>query len=305
MPRFDKWLTDVGPEAPIPRAARKAIASRLRAVEHFLREAAQVSGNADEDTEAVHQLRVWTRRAAAALRLFQAVLPRRPAKWLRRKLRRMRRTAGEARDCDVLAGQLASGDVPSLAHAGVHLRQRRAKAERKLAALYKTLVRSEKLQRKAARLRDRARWRGRKRSPKFGPWCREQLGPLCEAFFELAAGDLAQNEALHELRLSGKRLRYALELAPAAIPAGQHRRLYDELSDLQDRLGGLCDAMVAVERLQQLQDETQDRALRKELQAAATREARQLAARKTRLLRWWSRKRQQQMRRGWEKALRG
>src|SRR5262245_59631201 len=133
MPRYEKWLTAVGPDAPVTRATRKALAMRLKAAEHYLKEAGQVSGKSADDAEVVHQLRIWTRRAAAALRLFAEVLPRKTAKWLKRKLRAMRHTAGEARDCDVLADRLESGDVPGLAPSAVHLRTRRKRAEQDLA----------------------------------------------------------------------------------------------------------------------------------------------------------------------------
>ena len=303
MPRFDKWLTAVGPDAPIQRAARKAIESRLAAVGHFLQQAAEVTGRPDDDAEAVHQLRIWTRRAAAALRLFRDLLPRRRAKRLGRKLRQLRRAAGKARDADVLGQQLEQADEPALAHVAIHLRQKRNRAERKLATFCKSLVRRGRLARQGRKLLDKTRWRRHKTPPKYGPWCRGQLRPLCERFFELASADLAKDPAIHELRLAGKRLRYALELAPAAIAAPLHRRLYDELSDLQDRLGALCDAMVAVVRMRQWRADARDPASRKHLQAALRRQEQHLASRRRRFVRWWSVRRRQQMQRTWEKAI--
>jgi CHAD domain-containing protein len=303
MARFDKWLTDLGPEAPVPRAARKALASRLRAVEHYLQEAAQVSGDDACDTEAVHQLRIWTRRAAAALRLFEPVLPRRRCKRLKRTLRRLRRTAGQARDCDVLAERMESGELPGLAPTAVHLRSQRKAAERKLAKLHKRLVRRGKLRRQGDKLRRKARWRGGKPASSFGPWCREQLQPLCDEFFTLATSDLSRDTALHQLRLAGKRLRYGLELAPAAIPAATHGRLYNQLSDLQDKLGAVCDAVVATGRLREWIAQCQDRAVAKELRATLKREQQELARRKRRFAQWWTVRRREQMRRAWTKAL--
>lgn len=308
MPRLEKWLTAVGPDAPITRAARKALKVRLAAVEHFLKQAGQVSGQADDDAEAVHQLRIWTRRATAALRLFDDVLPRRTAKWLKRKLRSIRRTAGEARDCDVLAERLESGDLPGLAPTAVHLRVRRKRAEKQLAKSYKSLIRGKRFCRKSDKLLGKIGRREKSRKspgqPKFGPWCRAQLRPLAEVFFELAAGDLSKDARLHELRLAGKRLRYALELAPAALPAATHRRLYDELSDLQDRLGQVCDQIVAAGRLKEWHDEARDDEVRKELRTAQGEQRKQLASSKQRFLRWWSPKRRESLRKSWERALR-
>jgi len=192
MPRLEKWLTAVGPDAPVSRAARKALVVRLNAVEHFLKQAGQVSGRAGDDAEAVHQLRIWTRRATAALRLFDEVLPRRTANWLKRKLRSIRQTAGEARDCDVLAEQVESGDLPGLAPTVVHLRVRRKRAEKELAKTYKSLVRGKRFGRKSDKLLSkiarREKSRKSQRSPKptaFGPWCRQQLRPLAEAILQV------------------------------------------------------------------------------------------------------------------------
>jgi CHAD domain-containing protein len=303
MARFDKWLTDLGPDAPVPRAARKALASRLRAVEHYLQEAAQVSGDDTRNAEAVHQLRIWTRRAAAALRLFEPVLPQRRCKRLKRTLRRIRRTAGQARDCDVLAERLESGELPGLAHTVVHLRSQRKTAERELAKLHNKLVRRGKLRRQGDKLRKKARWRGGKQALAFAPWCREQLQPLCDEFFTLAGGDLSRDTALHQLRLSGKRLRYGLELAPAAIPAATHCRLYDDLSEVQDKLGAVCDAVVAAGRLREWLAECKDRTIAKELRATLKREQQELARRKRRFARWWTVRRREHMRRAWNKGL--
>jgi CHAD domain-containing protein len=129
------------------------------------------------------------------------------------------------------------------------------------------------------------------------------LRPLCDEFFRLANADLSRDEAIHELRLAGKRLRYALELASATIPEVTRRRLYDELSDLQDRLGGLCDAMVAVQRMHEWLGDAQDAAVRKELRAAQSRQQAELASRKRRFLRWWTARRRERMRRAWGRAL--
>ena len=71
MPRFEKWLTTATAEAPADSVARAALAERLIAVRHFLDHA--LSGS--DEAEGIHQLRVWTRRASAALKLFEPALP--------------------------------------------------------------------------------------------------------------------------------------------------------------------------------------------------------------------------------------
>src|SRR5262249_46028634 len=54
-----------------------------------------------KDPEHVHQLRVGTRRAGAALRAFKGCLPRKHRLATRDSLRTIRRAAGDARDWDV------------------------------------------------------------------------------------------------------------------------------------------------------------------------------------------------------------
>src|SRR5438034_11628632 len=97
MPRFQKWLIGVEPDAPADDVARGALAERLLAVSHFLDKSI---GGSDE-AEAIHQLRVWTRRASAALKLFEPALPNSQRKRVKKLLRKLRRTAGDIRDCDI------------------------------------------------------------------------------------------------------------------------------------------------------------------------------------------------------------
>lgn len=311
MPRPEKWLTDVRAETPVPRAARKALRPRLRQVVKLLGDAAKTTGQSDEDAEAVHQLRIWSRRSAAALRLFGEVLPRRGAKWLMRRLKEIRRTAGRARDCDVLAERIDGGELPGLEPTAVHLRKRRRKAERQLARVHKSLVKGGKFERKADKLleklarrekRNRGQGKGKNKAPQFGPWCRAQLVPLRDDFLRAAEADLSRDANLHALRIAGKRLRYALELSSAALPAVVHRRLAGELSDLQDRLGEVCDRIAAVGRFQDWQRDAKGND-REHLQASLEREQAQLATGKQRFLRWWTIKRRKSLASQWRKAL--
>src|SRR5438105_13866764 len=94
----EKWIAGLKPDMPISEAARLTLNLRLRVVRDRLPAAVF---QAEEDTENVHQLRVSTRRAGAAVRLFREYLPPGLGKRLRRELRSLRRAAGEARDWDV------------------------------------------------------------------------------------------------------------------------------------------------------------------------------------------------------------
>ena len=104
MPRFNKWLTGKLADVPVDRVAKKALQARLRAVNWYL------DAVKSDEAEPVHQLRIWTRRSAAALDLFAPTIPPRRRRWLKRKLRKIRRTAGRVRDLDVLLARQAAED---------------------------------------------------------------------------------------------------------------------------------------------------------------------------------------------------
>src|SRR3712207_1913020 len=93
-----KWISELTATTPLDDAARRVLTVRLGVVGHYLPLAVR---EADHDTEHVHQLRVGTRRARAALDLFACCLPDKVYRRARKQLRRLRRAAGAARDWDV------------------------------------------------------------------------------------------------------------------------------------------------------------------------------------------------------------
>src|SRR4051794_33720985 len=98
-----KWISDLKPQSPLAEAARHVLFVRLQVVKDHLPRATL---EADRDIEYVHQLRVGTRRADAALRIFKACLPKKVHRKARRRLRKLRRAAGAARDWDVFLADL-------------------------------------------------------------------------------------------------------------------------------------------------------------------------------------------------------
>src|SRR5688572_10302173 len=94
-----KWLPDIAPTDRAVEVAARSLATRLDAVRRYLK----WSVERPAEPEQIHQLRVWTRRADAALELYADLLPRRGVRKLRKRLRRIRKVAGRVRDCDVYA----------------------------------------------------------------------------------------------------------------------------------------------------------------------------------------------------------
>lgn len=286
MPHFDKWLTNVPADAPVSRVARRAIGSRLQGVAHYLAQAGQSKMISQGD---VHQLRIWTRRAAAALRLFDALVPAKRSRRIRKTLRKLRRAAGSVRDCDVFLDRLeAGGESKNLVRA---LKSQRRSARRKLRTKCKRLLRHSRFERDCERLVQAVDWPKRhssRKSPPFAEWCRAQLAKPAQQFGALAEAPLSTDQDWHALRIAGKRWRYALELATVALRANTHQRLYAALSELQDRLGVICDRLAAIGRLSTWQQQAESKQERRALRAAVEQETRKLAAAKRQFLRWWT-----------------
>src|SRR5437879_5121556 len=93
-----KWISGLGASTPLVDAARRVLTIRLEVVRDYLGLALR---EPDKDPEYVHQLRVGTRRAGAAIDIFSPCLPDKVYRAARKQLKRLRRAAGEARDWDV------------------------------------------------------------------------------------------------------------------------------------------------------------------------------------------------------------
>src|SRR5262245_56380904 len=169
-----KWLPDVSPDDRAVDVAARALADRLETVRRHLKRAAKTA-----DAEAVHQLRVWTRRAVAAVGLYADLIPTKHCKWFRKWLRRLRRAAGRVRDSDVFAGQLAGAD-PAWA---VRLQSERRRGLKKIRRLAGRLEGGRRLKRRTRKLLDRLGG-GHVGAPgRFGDWARAHLRPMVDAFF--------------------------------------------------------------------------------------------------------------------------
>jgi nitrite reductase/ring-hydroxylating ferredoxin subunit len=90
--RTTSWLVTDGPDAAVGQVAMRTLRGRLRAV--WAEAHAAAEGTAPEH---VHRLRVATRRTLAAFDVFRDVLPAKRAAWFRKRLRLLRRAAGEIR----------------------------------------------------------------------------------------------------------------------------------------------------------------------------------------------------------------
>src|SRR2546425_13053533 len=93
-----KWISNLNATTPLVDAARRVLAIRLEVVRDNLGLALR---EPDKDPEHVHQLRVSTRRAGAAVEIFALCLPDKGYTAAPRQLPRIRPGAGSARDLDM------------------------------------------------------------------------------------------------------------------------------------------------------------------------------------------------------------
>lgn len=283
--RSNKWIEGIGPDGSAARAARRTINRRLRAVRQLLRAAARRS---QETTEYVHQLRVSTRRAMAALGGYAELLPKRKAAKMEKRLKQIRKHAGEAREYDVLLERfLEREDVERLQPLIERIVGLRVAAQGPIVRIERKL-RERQFGKKIKKLVNKIRAPRDRREMTFRDWARVGLSRNVAAFFTAADGDLNDIHALHAMRIEGKLLRYAVEYSADAFGPELRGEVYPEIERLQGLLGRVNDhasALVHYETWKAEWTEPEESALLEELiavETSALRESRQ------EFFRWWT-----------------
>lgn len=268
MPRFQKRLTFSTTRVSVGDALEAVVRERLKAVRFYL---GRLHKEAKPAVETVHQLRVWSRRATAAVDLFRSVGDDGPWRKLRKRLKKLRRAAGEVRDWDVLVERIVSDEQFGKRIRGQLDRERAAARERLSAAVRdgEKIFAPEKLQDLQKKVQKAPNSAGRR---SFRRFMTERLVALVERFRECGEDDLQSPDILHEFRIAGKELRYALEIALAVFPSKGAERLYAELTELQDELGVVCDHRAAAEQFTALAKRFSGAETKKVFRQAARRE---------------------------------
>jgi len=283
-----KWIEGMEPDQPISKAVRRALRARLEAVWQYVPLAAK---KWEEDVEYVHHLRVAARRARAATRIFADLLSQREARWMKKMLRGLRRAAGAARDLDVLGQRLGNTAEATTGSLQSPLIERIGVCRRKA---QKPLVTAcEKAKRKGFKKRSRAlaktvSWPSEQPEPTFGDAARTMLAPLVDKFLEAAKADLSDVESLHQMRLAGKRVRYAMELLAGAFDDSFRGELFVAFEEIQERLGTINDHVTAIEMFSGWLERADDDGSPGELAELIAHEEQQLDARRQEFRSWWT-----------------
>jgi CHAD domain-containing protein len=293
-----KWIPDLRPDMPLPDTARRVLSVRLQVVRHFLPLAVH---EADRDPEYVHQLRVGTRRAAAALRIFRDCLPGKLHKAVRNTLRRVRRAAGAARDWDVFLIDLLARQKKKQAKekagsdflVGYSVSQRiAAQAELEMVGANQGPELDRLAEEAIAAVR--APTEDGQVVPLVG-LARPMLVALLKALEEAAGKDLTDYALLHQVRIAGKRLRYAMEVFADCFAADFRDKLYPMVEEMQEILGRANDSHVAIGRLTALRDRLRRgwaeewSRLRPGMEGMLRFHQRRLPQERRRFLKWWDR----------------
>lgn len=198
----------------------------------------------------VHKLRVSTRRAVEVVRAFKKVIGKKKARALREKLKRLRLAADQARDADVFFERLEkSPEEPGhellLKFARVHRDQAQPEL---LNVQHQAELENWKAQFKStlANLRERKEEKGQPKLKKAG---RRYLRKALKEFIKASHGDLKVDSELHQFRIRGKRLRYAIEIFQDAFPPSLGGAIYTQIEGWQDQLGEINDRAVALKLL--------------------------------------------------------
>ena len=249
-----KLRLSIKPDQPSDEALRNILLTLLKTLR------ANVAGTiADIDTEFLHDLRVASRRTRSALTQVKGVLPAEDIAPFMTEFKWLGTVTGPCRDLDVLLMEMEEyhDELPELADA--------------LKPLLRTIqdAREEAYREVCAGLRSRrfaslvTDWEAYvasetppdRRPDNAGVPIRETAsGRILKAYRRMLKrggnlGDDPPAEALHQLRIDAKKLRYLLEFFRNLYPKKEIDRLVRELKALQDVLGGLNDMEVQQDRL--------------------------------------------------------
>ncbi len=246
----EKWIAGLHGDMPLSAAARLALKLRLGAVHDRLPAAVF---QADADVENVHQLRVSTRRAAAALRIFADCLPTRVHEKTRKTLRTLRRSAGAARDWDVFLEQLHArlARAKTNERPGLYFLLGVAFAEREQAQKWLHDAHDAKAEPFAECIAEIADHldEAKPSDRTLRDLADTILADLLREIEEAARADLQSYEALHRVRILGKQLRYAMEIFECCFASAFRQKYYPAVVEMQDILGLANDSYNASQQL--------------------------------------------------------
>ena len=242
------------------RGGRVALLARAPAAQAFqavARDAlGQIAANAavlraEPRAEAVHQLRVATRRLRSALTTFSGLLDPGGLATVKAELKWLARSLDEARDLDVFAERMASPakaletPPPGLKALAAALNGARRRAWRD-AAETASSARFRALMIDVTAWVETGDWLAAAGAQSTRAFARQALKARLRKVLKRGQSlREADDAARHRLRIEGKKLRYAAEAFASLYPGKAMARLIGRVKALQEALGELNDLAVA------------------------------------------------------------
>jgi CHAD domain-containing protein len=282
-----KWIDGIDPDGSVVEAAGRSLEPRLTSVARALPLAAHL---AHHDIEHVHRLRVATRRAVAALKLYAEVVGRKPRRWMKKRLRKIRRAAGDARDLDVLADRLLRDYGERYAPVLQLIADKRAEAQSAIVKMAERCRRKDRFIRKTARLLKsvRAHANDKGAATVFRRWAADRLADVAEPFLSGMPDESADASALHQFRIKAKAVRYTIELVAPAFPDALRGEVYPIVEEIQERLGRIQDHVTARLYFGDWLEKAEEDATRSAIGKLQDEEGRRLEEETREFHNWWS-----------------
>lgn len=262
---------------------------RLETVAHLLEELTakhrSKTNHEPSKSDLLHDLRVACRRAETALKACRQQLSNKQRTWLRDQMRSLRRSCTPLRDDEVFlkwlekqpADQNHERLIKSVNDSIRDGRKAIVARSRKVIRQHQfrqhiQIVQSDTEDHDSEQSRRTCDWQ-----TQLSKWLFDVLNQMVQAIPAIRD----DNEALHQLRIAVKGVRYALEFAVELDPGLILKRSIGRLQVMQDKLGDLHDAAV---RLERIESECSQKADAEPLTAAAKLELQKCAAA---WKKWW------------------
>lgn len=207
--------------------------SVTRLLERLAYQVNAAAHNHDEDS--VHELRIAMRRFSQSLSVFKRLYHAKELKKIRRRLKDLMDLSSDVRDCDVAAGLLQKSGLPGAPAIRKAIAARRKEAVRMLLPP----LRSWSARRTTSKWRAALTPNGASATP-LAEIVHDRLPRAASKFFKTADGASSATD-LHQARILGKKLRYALEvIRPAYGP--QVEAAIEQMRSVQSLLGKVHDS---------------------------------------------------------------
>ncbi|PLX90665.1 MAG: hypothetical protein C0620_13270 [Desulfuromonas sp.] len=219
---------------------------------------------ADIDSEFLHQYRVQLRKARSLVSLFKKDLPEPAFHQLKSSLKELSQHTNLLRDLDVFLldhdhylTMLPESLRPGLEQACRHIHRLRKRTWQKVITALDSADHRDKMDEiNQAMTAPRLQPRGKKLKQRVDHHIVRQHRHICTSVSTLSTS--CSDDAIHQLRIECKKLRYLLELFAELYPRKPLKVLTRELKALQETLGRFNDFTVQHQFLHQLAGELRD-----------------------------------------------